>query len=164
MAVLCEAISVVIRRDSINTYYRGGWDKFFEAIPNQTFCTDGELIRIGFLNPNEVKVFVDAIVDSGLQFQADKKILGLFTKSRKINDIIIVDQHQGPLAPCSWVEFGKFKVGDSKSDVSMCWLFEGERIATGLHFNSKSMELATPEGWTPKDSSGLKFFTSPEKD
>ena len=123
MAVLCEAISVVIRRDSINTYFRGGWDKFFEAIPNQTFCTDGELIRIGFLNPNEVKLFVDAIVDSGLQFQADKKILGLFTKSRKINDIIIVDQHQGPLAPCSWVEFGKVKVGDSKSDVSMCWFF-----------------------------------------
>ena len=158
MAVLCEAISVVIRRDSINTYYRGGWDKFFEAIPNQTFCTDGELIRIGFLNPNEVKLFVDAIVDSGLQFQADKKILGLFTKSRKINDIIIVDQHQGPLAPCSWVEFGKFEVGNIKTKVSMCWLFEGKRIASGLHFIDKSMELATPEGWTPEDSSGLKFI------
>ncbi len=160
MAVLCDAISVVIKRDSINAYFRGGWDSFLESIPNQTFCTDGELVRVGFLNPVEVKSFVDKIVESGLQFQESKKILGLFVKSRKVNDIIIVDQHQGPLAPCSWVEFGKFKVSDSKSEVSICWLFEGERIASGLHFNDKSMELATPDGWTPEDSSGLKFIKS----
>ena len=26
MAVLCEAISVVARRDSIDAFYKGGWD------------------------------------------------------------------------------------------------------------------------------------------
>ena len=54
MAVLCEAISVVVRRDAIDKYFKGGWIKFVDDVPNSTMCTDGELVRVGFMTPNSV--------------------------------------------------------------------------------------------------------------
>ena len=35
MAVLCEAISVVARRDSIDAFYKGGWDTFQNDVLTQ---------------------------------------------------------------------------------------------------------------------------------
>ena len=35
LAVLCEAISVVVRRDSIDKYFKGGWVRFQEDIQIQ---------------------------------------------------------------------------------------------------------------------------------
>jgi hypothetical protein len=46
--------------------------------------------------------------------------------------------------------------------VSAVWIFEGERIAAGLHMQSKSMELATPVGWRFKDSLSEKFQFVPD--
>jgi hypothetical protein len=157
MAVLCEAFSVVIRRDSIDDYYHGGWDQFLNSIPNATFCTDGELARIGFLSPDAVQAYVDELEENGLQFHPKKKLFGLFQVSRSINDLVVIDQHRGPTTPCPWVEFGKFKLTDHSNEVSMCWLFEGDRIATGIHLKDTKMDLAAPEGWSPKDSEKLIF-------
>ena len=59
MAVLCEAISVVVRRDSIDIYFKGGWVKFQENVPNSTICSDGELVRIGFMDPDSVQKYIE---------------------------------------------------------------------------------------------------------
>ena len=157
MAVLCEAISVVVRRDAIDAYYAGGWGQFVNCVPNATLCTDGELARVGFLTPNDVREFVDDLVDSGLQFESKTKFLGLFGSGRNRSDIVVVDQHQGATMQCPWIEFGKFKLSEHDIEVSMCWLFEGEHIASGIHLKDQNMNLATPVGWSPKDSGGLIF-------
>ena len=57
--VLCEAISVVVRRDSIDKYFQGGWNKFVRKISDPTMCTDGELVRVGFMVSNHVQEFID---------------------------------------------------------------------------------------------------------
>jgi hypothetical protein len=47
MAVLCEGISVIVRRDAIDKDFDGGWSGFEALVPNSTLCTDGELARVG---------------------------------------------------------------------------------------------------------------------
>ena len=38
MAVLVEALSVIVRRDAIESRFSGGWPKFLSSIPNSTLC------------------------------------------------------------------------------------------------------------------------------
>jgi hypothetical protein len=40
MAVLVEAISVIVRRDTIARRYDGGWPGFVAAAVNSTLCAD----------------------------------------------------------------------------------------------------------------------------
>ena len=160
MAVLCEAISVVVRRDSIDKHFKGGWVRFQQNIPNSTMCTDGELVRIGFMSPNAVQEYVESLEAEGLQFKEEKRFLGVFGKGRSKKDIVVVDQHQGPTLLCNWIEFGKFPLGKEGINVSMCWLFEGERIATGIHMKSNRMDLHHPPGWTIEQTRELTFSGS----
>lgn len=160
MAVLCEALSVIVRRDSIDKYFKGGWERFLGGIPNATMCTDGELVRVGFMTPNSVQEYIGLLERNGLQFQTKKKVLGIFGGGRQLNDIVVVDQHQGPTLQCDWIEFGKLPVGENKIRVSMCWLFEGERLGVGIHMKSKRMEVACPSGWSPEQEPRLQFAGS----
>ena len=148
MPVLCEALSVVVRRDSIDKHLQGGWQNFIRKIPNSTFCTDGELARVGFMAPDPTMDFIKSLQKDGLQFDqmSDSKSV-----VREIDDIIVVDQIRGPTAECSWIEFGQLPFGEDK--VSACWLFEGERKGYGTHFSSTQMTLATPKNWSPSDLS-----------
>ena len=61
MAVLCEAISVIIKKKPIETNYEGGWNSFMVSIPNATFCTDGELVRVGFFTLGETENYVNEL-------------------------------------------------------------------------------------------------------
>ena len=61
MAVLVEGISVIVRRTSIETHVAGGWKRFQALVPNATLCWDDDLARVGFLTPNEVGAFIDAL-------------------------------------------------------------------------------------------------------
>ena len=62
MAVLVEALSVIVRRDAIVRKYRGGWQEFLQHVPNNTFCTDDELARVGFMHPKDVEAYVTHLV------------------------------------------------------------------------------------------------------
>jgi len=46
MAVLVEAISVIVRRPAIDERFNGGWPAFLEAIPHQMGCHDNDLTRV----------------------------------------------------------------------------------------------------------------------
>ncbi len=69
MAVLVEAISVVVRIDAIRKKLIGGWSRFEKLVPNPTLCSDGELARVGFLGPDETKAFIDELVSLQLRGQ-----------------------------------------------------------------------------------------------
>tara|TARA_B100000787_G_C16049626_1_gene230649 strand:- start:83 stop:553 length:471 start_codon:yes stop_codon:yes gene_type:complete len=137
MAVLCEALSVVIRTGSVKEKFDGGFSEFLDKIPNDTYCSDGELERIGFLSPAEIGKFIAVLETSGLTFQANNESV----------DICVVDMLTGPTTKCHWIEFHKISFGEGK--VSIAWLFEGTRVMEGgLHFKTdKSLNLNTPQGW-----------------
>lgn len=66
MTVLIEAISVVIRADRLLDVYPGGWDAFRNDVPNATMCADNELVRVGFMTPQDVEDYVGKLSDIGL--------------------------------------------------------------------------------------------------
>jgi hypothetical protein len=153
MAVLVEAISVVVRRDSIERSFNGGWTAFVSCVPNATLCTDSQLAGVGFMDPKAVGKFVGCLQAAGL----------VFLKAGKCVDITVVDQQRGPTMPCEWLEFARIPFGKSGEKVAACWLFEGPRLAAGVHFPGKSIDLATPNGWTFQGSISEQFsFVSNE--
>ena len=149
MAVLVEAISVIVRRDAIDRLYSGGWDSFIKTIPNQSFCTDDELTRVGFLSPDETEAYIDELFTGGLRYLVDGKA----------QDVCVVDQQRGPMVECDWLEFAHLPMGEGK--VGAAWLFEGPRIAAGVHMKGRSMNLATPADWTFEGSLSEKFHFLP---
>jgi hypothetical protein len=131
MAVLVEAISVVVRRDAIDRSFDGGWRAFVSCVPNATLCTDSQLARVGFMDPMAVGKFVEGVQAAGL----------VFLQSEKCTDIVVVDQQRGPTMPCEWLDFAHIPFGKSGGKVAACWLFEGPRLAAGVHFPGKSIDL-----------------------
>ena len=124
MAVLIEAISVVIRRSRIVEVWRGGWDGFVADCPNQTLCADRELARVGFMNPDDVAQYVDDLQCRGLVFQRGNEAV----------DIVVVDQMTGPTISCDWVEFGRVEIG-------------GQPVAACRLTGSDEKAVVTPTGW-----------------
>jgi len=149
MAVLVEAISILIRKDSIQSKMAGGEKRFELLIPNATHCDDGELVRVGFLGPPEMDEFIDDLKDAGLTFMEDGKCI----------DLVVCDQQTGLTTDCDWVEFCHLPIEGGK--VGAAWLYEGERFGFGVHMTSGNIELATPPGWEFKDSLSDKFHFVP---
>ena len=154
MAVLVEALSVVIKRKAIDQNLKGGWSNFLDLVPNATLCFEDELARVGFTSPAGVSEFMDSLQAQGLLVFID----GQF------EDAAVVDQVTGPTLPTTWLEFGKLQCDDAGNKVSACWLFEGERKSAGLHFTSREISLALPNGWTYEKSLSKDFtFVSNQK-
>ncbi len=147
MAVLVEAISVIVRRDAIEKRFRGGWRGFVNAVPNGTLCADDVLARVGFMSPRDVEAFVRHLEENGL----------IFIRNGQAMDISVVDQMRGPTIPTVWVEFGHLPLDGTKNKVAVCWCFEGPRLAAGVHIPAEGMTIATPDGWTYEDSLSANF-------
>jgi hypothetical protein len=137
MAVLIEAISVVVRRERIDKLFPGGWDGFVSAVPNRTLCADDEIVRVGFMTPQDTLAFIDRLIRGGLKFLDGGRAI----------DLAVIDQQGGATGECAWLEFGKLPFGDSGGEISVCWFFDGPRIAAGLHMHGTSLKVATPPGW-----------------
>lgn len=157
MAVLCEAISVIVRRDSIDKFYQGGWLAFQEDLPHNKMCTDEELVSVGFWDSQSVEEYIDSLENKGLQFESKKEAFGVFDRSREINDIAVIEQDTGLWRPCNWIEQMRSEFGSTGIKVLMCWLFEGHKIACGINIKGtqirdKAIYLHTPPGWTPEGS------------
>ena len=150
MAVLVEAISVLVRKDAIRDKMTGGEARFKLHIPNSTFCEDEQLTRVGFLNPDDVGAYIEELTEAGLEFMKDGKSV----------DIVVCDQQSGPTVACDWIEFCHLRIEGGK--VGAAWVFEGERKAAGIHMHGPKMQLSTPPGWKFKDSMSDKFQFVPE--
>lgn len=124
MAVLVEAISVIVRNDSVRRSFEGGWEGFLRTIPNRSFCADDSVARVGFMSPADVDAYVSVLEAGGLVFRRD----GLAV------DFAVVDQMYGPTVEAPWLTYSKVVVDDMA--VSACWL-------TGEQF----MDLSVPDGW-----------------
>jgi len=138
MAVLVEAISVIVKVDALRRSYPGGWEGYRDASPNQTFCSDPEITRIGFMRPDETLHHVTSLERYGLTYKAGGE-------GHAIN-LVVVDQQRGPMVECPWIEFGHIPMGPSGEPVAACRL-AGSRITV----------LITPERWTYEQSLSKSF-------
>jgi hypothetical protein len=134
MAVLVEAISVIVRSGALE-HFSGGWTAFRAGIPNRTFCSDRELLRIGFMHPADVEAYVKELEGGGITYLANGAA----------QDLVVVDQMGGFAAPCSWAEFGLIEIAPHET-VAACRLKD-----------SASIEVAVPQDWRWEDSMSATF-------
>ena len=127
MAVLIEAISVVIRLVTIESRYPGGWAAFVADAPNQTLCADENLARFGFMQPSDMERFVAHLKQYGIEYIKD----GI------AQDLVVVDQQRGPLASCPWIEFGHVSIGSAESHPVAAARISGDTLN----------KVITPDGW-----------------
>ena len=80
----------------------------------------------------------------------------------KYVDVAIVDQRQGLLSKCDWLEFGRFPMGTEQ--MSACWFFDGPRICAGIHIKGTSIDISTPPDWQFEGSLSQKFRFIPTTD
>jgi hypothetical protein len=138
MAVLVKAISVIVRADSVAQKFPGGWERFRGECPNNTLCADGELARVGFMTPHDVKSFIGHLSTRGLTYLADGTA----------QDIIVADQQRGLAAACNWAEFGRVDFRGER----------GKQVAACRLNGSTVNELVTPEGWNYDASISSQFI------
>ena len=135
MAVLVEAISVLVRFEALDDRFPGGWEAFRDAVPNRTLCCDGELARVGFMDARDVGPFVERLEGHGLVFLAD---------DGRAVDIAVADQQRGLTTRCDWIECGRVTMG-------------GNSVAAARLAGSSVSTLATPIGWSFEGSLSHTF-------
>lgn len=67
-------------------------------------CTDGEVVRVGFMAPQDIEAYVKYLETQGLQFLFEGKAL----------DIVVADQQEGLTIPCDWLEFGVLQLSKGR--------------------------------------------------
>jgi len=122
VAVLVEALSVIVRNATLEALYPGGVSGYAADCPNWTFCSDGVLTRVGFMAPDDVAAFVERLEACGL------KVL----RAGAATEMAVVDQLQGRTTRGGWIEGGEDTAG----------------IRCGGLRGSPRSALATPAGWT----------------
>lgn len=136
MSVLVEAISVIVRRSTLEQKYPGGLAQYQRNCPNRTFCADDTLTRIGFMAPEEAQAWIDHLQLHGLvNLRGDTSI-----------DVAIVHQVEGFLGLCDWLEGGI-----DESGIGRVWL---KGTAPG--------PLAVPPHWASQQSRGMTYVTPAE--
>ena len=125
---MVEAITVVVRCDTLERVYAGGLNAYEIDCPNATFCADDHLTAVGFMTPTDVRAFVERLVDARLGFVDDNGFL----------DIAVVDERTGPTAPCEWLAFSRLP-----GNYSMCWLLGADPGELALPAGRHSRTLGT---------------------
>jgi hypothetical protein len=137
MAVLCEAISVVVQAERALAAF-GSFEAFKRIVPNETFVADNELMRVGFMVSDDVKAFIDRLERQGLTYVRDGQAI----------DIVVIDQMRGPMVICDWLEFGRIPLS-------------GGEVAAARIKGSTSTQLFTPDGWQLEGSLSQTFAFVP---
>jgi hypothetical protein len=104
LAVLVEAISIIIKREALERLYPGGAVAYASDCPNWTYCEDGDLTRVGFMSPQDVAAHLHILESMGL------RTLG----PEGFADLAVVDQNEGPTRPCNWLAFGEHFASGAK--------------------------------------------------
>lgn len=134
MAVLVEALNVVVRINRIRAKFQGGLKAFKENIPNKTLSMDSGLARVGFMTPFDAEIYIDYLEENGLIFISDDKA----------KDLIVIDQFKGPTIQCDWIELITVKL--QGIECRACKLKSDPDTPLSFH---------VPVGWEPKEDNIL---------
>jgi hypothetical protein len=136
MAVLVEALCLVVPRTVLDISYPGGADAFMTrmcdpAVPCRLVCADERLVSVSFLGAAEAEVVERELCELGIVAVDDDRFA----------ELAFVDQRAGPTLPCDWLEWGTHDDG-----FTYCWVA-----------GTDPDPLHVPEGWTPEQSRNLVF-------
>jgi hypothetical protein len=93
MSIPIEFINLIIRKSTLESKYQGGIEQFIKDVPNQSFREDEELVRIGFMNGNDLEKFIDLTLERGLEY-----------KEKLTDDFVIINTFSGSSWDVSWLE------------------------------------------------------------
>ena len=152
MAVLIENISIIIRKDSLDQKFPGGWKALFESynsVWNDIFY-DEKIVCISYRHAPYIKEFIEHLENNGL----------IFMQNGQATDIAIVDSIHGLLTPATWLEFSRIEDANEKGKitVAICWIFKGNSKEFEIHEFKENSSLCTPEYWNYTGSSSEKDF------
>lgn len=135
MAVLVEALSVILRCDSLEKTYRDGVAGFAEFCRtiNNSYCCDGELVRMGFTRPEEVGRFIERVGLLGL----------VHVRQGQAIDLVVADQRGGLLQSCDWADFGLAQLPAALAKGSTT----PPKVAACRRVGAATTEITVPEGW-----------------
>jgi hypothetical protein len=174
MAVYCNSISVIIRRDSIDKYHKGGWNQFIFDLQDNLMCCDGEIVNVGFTLPGFATSYVDSLRKKGLQYyqtlddSASTNHLNYLKRKgqkydhpsndsmqpREVDDIVVLDSiahsylndHNELL---DWIEVGDKKFNNE--EYSCCWLksstLETLAFPLGFHIGFRERRFQKMPHW-----------------
>lgn len=131
MAVLIEALSVVIRLETIADKYPGGVDQYIKDCPNRTLCMDDEIARVGFMTGIDAFDFIGSLERFGFRFVVDDEY----------DEVVLVDQFRGIDMPCDWLEYGRLVIFEGDLRIAIC-LIKGRPVDS----------VAFPAGWVYENS------------
>jgi len=137
MPVLIEAISVIVRRDAVESKFPGGWEAFMGWVQNSTLCADSVIARVGFMAPQDVKHFITELESNGLTYLQRGSAV----------DMVVVDQQRGLAAPCDWLEIGSLAAPTNPE----------KTLRAARMGDSDDPNLITPDGWHFDGSLSDKF-------
>lgn len=139
MAVVCDALSIIVRTETLERVFANGVRGYRAQVPNNTFTTDGLITRVGVMNPNDLQWYIDQLSDQGLRlFGADEQGNSVAV------DVSVIDQRNGLTIATPWLET---VVQDG---VRIAWLA-----------GTDPGELHGPEGWS-KDATESFVRHEPE--
>lgn len=133
MAVVIEAITIVVRRDAVRRAF-GGDEAAFEALaPNRSGRKDAHLHALGFMDHRDAAAFVTrALEPRGLAWARGEEAI----------DLTIVDQFTGLQHYTSWLEVGQYPV-------------EGGAVTAAWLKGTGPGALSTHAGWNLQGYMGL---------
>jgi hypothetical protein len=139
MPVLIEANSIIVRIDAIEDRFKGGWAAFADDVPNSTLCSDGEIARVGFMNPNDGSDYIDRLVSFGL----------VFKRGEQCADIGVALQVDGLALPCDWLDYGTIEIAPGQT-VCAVWMK-----------GSDNRQVCCPERWSFERSLSRQYVVTP---
>jgi hypothetical protein len=151
MSVLVEAHSVIVRCEAVHQRHAGGWQLFESEVPNRTFCSDGEIARVGFMAPADAEMYLKHLLSRGLRYCQDGQAL----------DMAVAFQLSGVSVPCDWLDFYRLSSASFCGSVACCRLRDsaGTALATPARWKFEGSLSQTfgifPE---PKNNPGVKFL------
>ena len=134
MSILIEALSLVVRRITLDVSYPGGADAFLEAMcaddcPARRLCSDDKLLSVSFFTPDDATTVVDSLRKHGI----------VELEGNTLHELAIIDQREGPTLPCDWLEWRQHRDG-----FTYAWLA-----------GTEPGDMAAPADWTAEQSRGL---------
>lgn len=101
MSIEIEFINLIIPKVILEKKYVGGIGKFKIDCPNKSFREDEYLVRVGFMNYNDLYDFLDVVVTCS----------GLVYNEVATTDFVIINVLSGLSWDVDWIEH----------DYSSCW-------------------------------------------
>lgn len=127
--MIADALSVIVPVAVLDAKYPGGAEQYGRDCPNQTFCEDGTITRVGFMVSADMDRHIARLMVHGMVCVADDQY----------HEIAVVDQFRGLLRPCRWLDGAQHWDG-----FAMVW-----------HRAVGPSPMAAPFGWKPSDSRSL---------